>query len=130
MEEKEYVTLTLTSGQVIMSKMNLIMDDDGYYTLESPMKPIILTESNNIALVAMNPFSESIQYKIHGMHIMTVGALDVSYIEVYDNAVLALEKKTKEKYDLMFDFDEEIQTDDEDDEIEIFPETEISKTIH
>jgi hypothetical protein len=127
-ETKEYVTLTLSTGQVILSKMELTADDDGYYTLESPMKPIVLTESSNIALVAMNPFSDSVAFKIHGMHIISVGALDANYIEMYDNAVLALHKKAKEKYDELFNLpDDDI---DDIDDLEIVPDIEIGKTIH
>jgi hypothetical protein len=125
---KEYVTITLTTGQVILSRMELAADEEGYFTLESPMKPIILTESNNIALVAMNPFSDSVDFKVHGMHIISVGALDANYIEMYDNAVLALHKKTKQNYDEMFNLEETL--DDFDDEIEIIADVEVGKTIH
>jgi hypothetical protein len=129
--EKEYVTITLTTGQVILTKMNLSSDEDGFYKLESPMKPIVLTETNNIALVSMNPFSDSIDFKVHAMHIVSVGSLDANYIEMYDNAVTALHKTAKQKIEVMFNMDDEIpDLDDDDDELEITPDIEITKTIH
>lgn len=128
MEELEYITLTLINGQVLISKMSPILNKHDYYTMINPVKPILLPESNKVALVQHNPFSESIEFQIHATHILTMGALDVNYVEMYDNAVNALHKKTKKSYDEFLKLDEldDLELDDEDSPIEL----PISKTLH
>lgn len=126
--ELEYVSMVLINGQILITKMKLILDDNDCYTIFSPMKPIILPESNKIALMSHNPFSESIEFQIHASMVMTIGALDINYIQMFDDAVDALMKKTKASYDKFLGNDE---IDDDEDEIQnVKIELPATKTLH
>lgn len=128
MNDLEYVSIVLVNGQVIISRMSTSLDENDYYTMIHPLKPILLPESNKIALIQHNPFSESIEFQIHASHVITMGALDATYVTIYDNAVEALTKKVKRDYDSIFNLDEE-EVDEEMSE-DIIEDLPISKTLH
>lgn len=101
--KKEYISAVLVNSQVLLSELDIGekengLDDNGFYTFINPVKPIIMPETNKIALVAMNPFSDSIEYKIHASHIMSMGSMDITYIDTYNNAVDSIQEKLKIKY--------------------------------
>jgi hypothetical protein len=92
----EYVTIIQINGQVLLTKLLGDVDDNGFYTIENPLKPIVMSESSKVMFVAMNPFSNSVEFKLHASHIMTMGNMDESYIDVYNNAVQAILKQADE----------------------------------
>ena len=123
----EYISAILQNGQVILGQVEDEIDDNGFYTFHNPLKPIILTESNKIALVQMNPFSDSIEFKIHESHVMSLGALQITYIDVYNNAVNTIEESLLAKYKDYTETSEEPQMDEYDNVLNDLNE---SKTIH
>jgi hypothetical protein len=110
--EKDYVSAVLSNGQVIISQVDIVLDEEGYYTFINPLKPVIMPETNKVALVQMNAFSDAEEYKIHQSFVMSIGSLDATYIDTYTNAVDSIEHKRKVKYQRLVedtdeDFDEE-----------------------
>lgn len=121
---KEYITATLVNGQVLISELIKEVDENGFYTFNNPTKPIMMPESNKIVLVSLNPFSDSIEFKIHASHVMVMGNLDATYIDVYNSAVEIIHKNIKMKYDKMLENDESDEFEDK------FEGIEISQLIH
>ena len=75
----------------------------------------------------MNPFSDSVQYKIHATHVMSIGQLEMTYIDTYNNAVNAIEKSLLNKYQVYTQTEETPEMDEYD---EILNDVKESKTIH
>lgn len=123
--DEEFVTVILISNQVLLTKLVGDVDENGFYVFKVPLKPLIIPDSNKVALVAMNPFSNSVEYRIHSQHIISIGIMDIGYIDMYNNAVDALFTKTKSKYDKLLDLDDEEYDDESDLNI-----LEISNTLH
>lgn len=120
----EYITATLVNGQVLISELMGEIDENGFYTFNNPTKPIMMPESNKIVLVSLNPFSDSVEFKIHGSHVMVMGNLDATYIDVYNSAVEIIHKNIKMKYNKML---ENTELDEYEDK---FEGVEISQLIH
>lgn len=92
-----YVSATLVSNQVIISEVDDDLDENEFYTFHNPTKPIMLEDKNKIMLVAMNPFSDSVEFKIHASHILSMGNLDEVYVDIYLNSVEMILNKIKNK---------------------------------
>ena len=107
-----FVTATLISNQVIIAEVEDELDDDNFYTFHNPTKPIMLEDKNKIMLVAMNPFSDSIEFKIHASHILAMGNLDKVYVDIYEKSVEEMHKRLKNrnivKDELPDDYDEDL----------------------
>ena len=92
-----FVTATLVSNQVIISEVEDDLDENEFYTFHNPTKPIMMEDKNKIMLVAMNPFSDSVEFKIHASHILAMGNLDEVYVDIYKNAVDVIHNKIKNR---------------------------------
>ena len=107
-----FVTATLISNQVIIAEVEDELDDDNFYTFHNPTKPIMLEDKNKIMLVAMNPFSDSIEFKIHASHILAMGNLDEVYLDIYVKSVKEMHKRLENrnivKDELPDDYDEDL----------------------
>lgn len=99
---KEYVSLTLTTGVTVLCEIDSKPDANGFYVIHNPVKPIAIQDGteSRIALVQMNPFSDSSEFRIHHSHIVSVGSMIADYIEKYIDSVrqidLAIEKRYRE----------------------------------
>jgi hypothetical protein len=90
------------------------LDESEFYTFHNPTKPIMMPDTNKIMLVAMNPFSDSIEFKIHASHILSMGNLDEVYLDIYMNSVDTILNKIKNrnivKDEYPDDYDENLNT--------------------
>ena len=109
-----FVTATLISNQVIISEVDDDLDENEFYTFHNPTKPIMLEDKNKIMLVSMNPFSDSVEFKIHASHILSMGNLDEVYVDIYLNSVEIILNKIKNrnivKDEYPEDYDENLNT--------------------
>ena len=109
-----FVTATLISNQVIISEVDDDLDENEFYIFHNPTKPIMLEDKNKIILVAMNPFSDSVEFKIHASHIISMGNLDEVYVDIYLNSVETIHNKLKNrnivKDEYPEDYDENLNT--------------------
>ena len=102
----QYITATLVNSQVIISEMIEKSDNDEYYILVNPTKPIMMPDTNKILLVAMNPFSDSTEYKLHVSHVLTIGSLSPAYIDAYVASTKVIKENSLKNYDVVDDVDE------------------------
>ncbi len=92
-----FVSATLISNQVIISEVEDNLDENEFYIFHNPTKPIMMPDSNKIMLVSMNPFSDSVEFKIHASHILCMGGLDEAYVDIYLNSVDVIQNRLKNK---------------------------------
>lgn len=121
----QYITATLVNSQVIISEVEEEMDEDEFYTLINPTKPIMMGESNKILLVAMNPFSDSTEYKLHVSHVMTMGNLSSTYLDAYLASVKVIKDNILKNYDVVNNVDDFL-----DDAEEVVKKDKKSYSIH
>lgn len=95
---KEYTTITCVNGQILISEMSLELDDNGFYTLTNPVKPVPLDDGKSVVFIRANPFSDSTTFKIHATHVMLIGSLDATYINDYEKIVHKIESTIQDSY--------------------------------
>lgn len=92
----DYITSVLVNSQVIISEV--LNETAEHFVFLYPTKPIMLPDSNKILLVAMNPFSDEIEYTIDKIHIISIGKLQDSYVDIYKKSVEVIKNNNKVAY--------------------------------
>lgn len=93
---KHLVSVQLSSGQTIIGEMEETFDENGFYVIHNPVRPVLVGE--NMVMVSMNPFSDSRVFKVHPMHVVSVGSIHFQYIDMYHESVDRIEEGIKQKY--------------------------------
>ena len=94
------MSVTFTTGVTVLCELDVTASPTGFYTLYNPLKPVAMQDENGskIALVQMNPFSDSSEFKIHYSHIVSVGSMIADYIEKYVESVHQIDMAIAKRY--------------------------------
>lgn len=103
--EKDYVTMQLISGTTILAQVEKELDDNGYYVTHYPLKPVLVGEK--IILTSCNPFSDDFVFRIHQTHVITIGSMHFSYIDLYNESVKRIDEQIKQEYNDLLEPEEE-----------------------
>lgn len=115
--DKEYVSMQLISGVTLLAQIEKELDDVGYYVVHYPLKPVLVEES--VVLASLNPFSDDFVFRIHPTHVLTIGSMHFSYIDLYNNSVKRIDEQIKQEYNAL------LEPVDEEDKIHIIPQNTI-----
>lgn len=97
MTDKVLVSMILINGQVVLTECQATPDENGFFTLINPVRPVII--ENTIEFVAFNSFSDSTHYKVHFDKIISIGEMHFQYIDKYIESVERIDKEVLSKYE-------------------------------